>query len=156
MKKTLLFVLLLSLISNFASAEVHHGCDADAITDGASTVYMNEENGTIKFLKLETPLAVHPQGMEAWLKDALNANANAGFRLYQTMPDQLGYIHYRFKQTHNGYDVNNGVYYVHTLNGQIISANGEFYPNIEVAVNPVITVDGAIAIGKEQIHSQTH
>jgi len=153
MKKALVPILFLSLISIFASAKAYQGCAADAISDGASSLLMNEGNGTIKFIKLETPLAMHSQGMEAWLKEMLEANASTGFRLYQTRPDKLGYIHYRFKQTHNGYDVNNGVYYVHTLNGQIISANGEFYPNIELEVNPVITVEGAIAIGKNQMHS---
>jgi len=126
MKKTLLFILLLSLISNFSFAEEYHGCEADAITNGASTVYMNDENGTIKFFKLETPLPMHPQGMEAWLKEALKANASAGFRLYETNSDDLGYVHYRFKQTHNGYDVNNGVYYGHGKQVTFLYQNYKF------------------------------
>ncbi len=149
----LFFALLFGLIPTSLSANVYYGCEADAISNGANTILTNEKNGTIKFIKLEEPVFMHQHKMEEWLKELLEANAKTGFRLYETKKDKLGYVHYRFRQTYDGYDVKSGVYYIHTLNGQVVSANGEFYPNINLDVNPVITPQGAIEIGKEHIHS---
>jgi len=134
------------------SAEHLLGCEADDLANGASRIWLNENNGTIKFVELEEPTFVQINQMEAWLKNLLKTNSQTGFMLYETKPDKLGYTHFRFRQTYNGYIVNNAVYYIHTFDGKIVSANGEFFPDIEINVNPVITIEGAIAIGKEYIH----
>jgi len=133
-------------------AEEYQGCDANEIVHGASKVWMNDDNRSIKFIELDQPLSMSPQLMEGWLKRILKADAKTGFTLFKTMEDKLGNVHYRFRQTYNGYVVTNGVYYVHTRNGQVISANGEYYPEVRVNTNSIITTDGAIAIGKEYIH----
>ncbi|MFT6707563.1 MAG: Zn-dependent metalloprotease/chitodextrinase [Flavobacteriales bacterium] len=155
MKNKLLFFCLLSLFcTSFVQANTHHqGCEAAAIVAGASKVLINEENKSIKFIKLEEPLAISPDQMAAWLKSVLKANAKSDFRLLQKRADNFGYVHYRFRQTHNSYDVDNGTYYIHCQNGKIISANGEFYPTIQLDVNPMLTASEAIAIGKSQTHA---
>ncbi len=153
MKKTLLLFLFLCSFTCLLTAEEYSGCDADNEISGASKVWTNEDNGSIKFFKLDEPLPLAPSEMESWLIDVLRANSKTGFVLYEKKPDKLGMMHYRFRQTHNGHVVNNGVYYIHTMNGNVISANGEFYPNIEVDATPIITPVGAIQIGKNHIHS---
>ncbi len=152
MKKLLLLLSLMTYCCFAVTAEHLQACDADNVANGASRVWLNEINGSIKFVELEEPTFVHPDRMEIWLKNLLKTNNQTGFVLYETRPDKLGYTHFRFRQTHNGYPVNNAVYYIHTFEGKIVSANGEFYPDIELDVNPLITIEGAIAIGKDHIH----
>ncbi len=152
MQKTLLLFSLIFFFSFSTNAEEYNGCEADNLIHGTSKIWMNDDNQTIKFFQLEQPVSVAPGQMEEWLKATLKTDSQTGFELYKVDEDKLGYKHYRFRQTYNGFTVTNGVYYVHTVNGQVVSANGELYPHIDVSVVPVITPEGAIAIGKEHIH----
>ncbi len=151
--KKLLLLLTLMLSCNFMISAAHlHGCEADNLANGAARIWLNETNGTIKFVELAEPTFVQPNHMEAWLQNLLKTNDETGFELYEAKPDKLGYVHFRFRQTYDGIPVNNAVYYIHTFQGNIVSANGDFYPEVELNVSPVITLEGAIAIGKEYIH----
>lgn len=53
---------------------------------------------------------------------------NTTWKVFTTIKDELGQIHYRAQQYYKGVPLENGMIVVHTLNNQILSINGEIIP----------------------------
>jgi Zn-dependent metalloprotease len=66
------------------------------------------------------------------------------FVVYKTENDEIGFTHYRYKQTYKGINVTGGEYLLHEKNGKLISANGNFYPGLSLNTTPTISKEIAI------------
>ncbi len=130
---------------------------------GAKKVSFSESRNSVSFVSLWEDQQIPVSEQIAWLKNSvLNAKSDDQFLLYRTEPDKIGFIHYRYRQIHNGIPVEDGVYYIHTKNGKVVSANGEYYPNINVSFVPVLTAADAITKAlaaykpKDELHAHSN
>lgn len=133
MKKILLFSLL--FVSTAAYTRSFQGSAADLQIPGADKILYNDTRNTLQFVHYRADAQPAVGDLVVYLKDLLKTDQFTGFNLYQTETDKLGWTHYRFRQTYKNVEVEDGVFYVHTLGSKIISANGEFYSPIQCAVN---------------------
>ena len=151
MKKIYLsFILLFSFIL-FLQAENITGCDAEHLISGAEKIWINEVDGSIKYVKYKTPIPFSETALTPWLSQILNAANEDRFVLYKKETDKLGFVHYRYHQYYEDKKVRNAVFYIHTKDQKIVSANGEFIPNIQVNTQAVLSTEAAIEIGKTHI-----
>jgi len=67
------------------------------------------------------------------LKNHLETDYAFVLKLMKAETDEIGWTHYRYRQTKNGYEVANTMIIFHTLHGKVISYNGDMYP-IEIVM----------------------
>ena len=126
--------------------------NAEKLAHGSEKVITDDRTGAIKFVKLKKDIKIATENNLSWLNTLLNISNDEKFVLYKKETDQLGYIHYRYRQTIHGLPVEDGVFYIHTKDGYIISANGEYYPNIKLLVKQAgLTGNQALTIAKSTI-----
>ncbi|MEQ8624871.1 MAG: PKD domain-containing protein [Vicingaceae bacterium] len=152
-KPTNLLLNTLAFLFFFNSyAGTFYGTEADKKVKNASFVYTNTTNGSIKFVKFKKPLNTPAFIGSEWLRQLHNSSKNDQFAQYEAISDKLGYVHYRYYQTYKGIRVESAVFYIHTLRGQVISANGDYTPNIKLpSTNPSITKEQAITAAKRRV-----
>ncbi|HLG02020.1 MAG TPA: hypothetical protein VI731_00395, partial [Bacteroidia bacterium] len=121
-------------LSIAAYSTTYYGADANKLVSGADKVVVDDDLHTISFVHFSSKPASGDH--ISWLRNLLKAGAETGFVLYETKTDQLGWTHYRYRQLYKNVQVENGVFYVHVRDGEILSANGEFYSGIDLSVTP--------------------
>lgn len=125
--------LALALAASLSTnAAVYTGTDAQRLVPGTKKVVISDQRQTLAFAVFEQPVTVNT-GFDNWLKQLLKTGNETRFELYATESDKYGMTHYRYRQLYNNVQVEGGVYYVHTRNGKVISANGEYYGGIRVS-----------------------
>ncbi|MEM7039255.1 MAG: hypothetical protein AAF570_19925, partial [Bacteroidota bacterium] len=112
------------------------GPQADQEIAGADMVYYNNRSAAPAFIRLRPEAHIEAKQGEAWLRGVLGMRAEDDFRLLESFDDQLGMQHFRLQQTYKGLPVEGSMYIIHTRNGKVVSVNGEYYPNLEMDVNP--------------------
>lgn len=151
MTRLLLFSLL--LVSYLADARAFQGQAANLQVAGADRVVYSDDRNTLQFVRYRRDAEPVVSDLVTYLKTLLKADQHTGFNLYKTETDQLGWIHYRFRQTHNGVEVQDAVFYVHTIGGKIVSANGEYYSPVQCSVNGAVSQSQAEATAYAELNS---
>lgn len=155
MLRKLLLTTLLATGFLSADAAIFTGTDAQKIVPGTSKVVIDDVRQTLSFAVFDQPV-VTSVGYELWLKQLLKVGNETRFELYAQETDKLGMTHYRYRQLHNSIEVESGVYYVHTKNGAIVSANGEYYKNITATNQVLLTRAQALAAAVKHTGASTY
>jgi len=135
--------IVLLLPFNLLSQIAYQGSDAEAYVVGSEKVVINPKNKSLAFVILKNSSYIEEKDHLNWVKtNVLKLNSDYELVLYKTEKDELGYTHYRYREFYKGIKVEHGVYYVHAKNGRVISANGEFYPNISQNIS---TINAAVS-----------
>lgn len=79
-----------------------------------------------------------------WMSQNFNLESNYQLSLKNRESDNLGFEHYRYKQTYKGYPIENSMLIAHTQKGFIHSINGDIYNTINTASIPVINESVAL------------
>lgn len=137
------FILIYFLNFSFAYTQVYTGSEASKLVKGSSYVHVNEQRKTVSFIRLDEKESIASSVNLSWIKDVLKLNENEDYKLLKEDKDKTGFTHYRFRQTYSNITVENGLYYVHSRNGIIVSANGERYAGIKVSVAPSLSLADA-------------
>ncbi len=154
MKKVNLFVVAGFLLSCSAlfSQKTFKGLEAEQYVPGAEQVVLNTTSNALQFAVMKNGSYIEEAGHLNWLKkNVLKLNADYELTLYKTEKDELGYTHYRYKESYKGTKVEYGVYYVHVKAGRVVSVNGEIYSTISQnlsSVTPKIDKNIALAQAK--------
>lgn len=148
-------ILLLSALCavTILDARSFQGGAANLQVAGADQVVINDSRNTIQFVRYRPDAQPMVGDMVTYLKTLLKTDANTGFNLYATETDQIGWTHYRFRETYKNIEVEDGVFYIHTLGGKIVSANGEMYAPIQANVNGTVTAQQAEQTAYAELHS---
>lgn len=149
-------ILLLSAIcvASLLEARSFQGTVANLQVPGADQLVINDARNTIQFVRYSPDMQPVVGDMVSYLKTLLKSDANTGFNLYATETDQIGWIHYRFRETYKGIELEDGVFYIHTLGGKIVSANGEYYSPVQSNVNGTLTQQQAEQTAYAKLNSQ--
>lgn len=154
--KNIFLILSLVIFALTSSAKEYSFSNAEKLIAGSEKVITDDKTGAIKYIKLKSSHKVSVSKNVAWLNTVLNISSSESFGLYKKETDQYGFTHYKYRQLVSGVPVEDGVFYIHTKNGFIISANGEYYPNIKLgSTSTNISPAGAIKIAKSTIKKNT-
>jgi Zn-dependent metalloprotease len=137
------FLLSAICVVTAIDARSFQGNDASLQVPGADQIVINDARNTIQFVRYRKDAQPDVGDMVTYLKTLLKADGNTTFNLYATETDQLGWIHYRFRETYNNVEVEDGVFFIHTIGGKIVSANGEHYAPIQTNVSGALTAQQA-------------
>ncbi len=97
--------------------------------------------GAVHFRKDAQPDYVN---FSAWAHQAFKLSADHDFMLMNADKDQLGYTHYRFRETYKGIPLTATMYIVHVLNNKIVSMNGDIFSDMNINVNPGLSEQTAL------------
>jgi Zn-dependent metalloprotease len=140
MTRSLLFIC--SLLSLSAFSTEYKGADASGIVKDANRVITSDTRNSISFVVMDVPFASFEH--KTWLtKDVLKCSPGNDLAFFKTETDKIGWTHFRYKQTYKGLAVEDGVYYVHTKNSLVQSANGEYYNVSSLSITPNISKKAA-------------
>jgi Zn-dependent metalloprotease len=124
-----LLILSLQIWSSFAGYTQNPN---EINSNQFNIIQVNTQNNSATFVKVSDDNQISSANNDEWLKVVLNLQQNDSLILISTDKDQFGYTHYRYKQSYNGFPVDGNMYIVHTKNGKIVSANGNFIPGINI------------------------
>ncbi len=74
----------------------------------------------------------------------------------QQLSDQLGFVHNKYQQFHNGIEVVGARYSLHIKDDLVKSASGHFYPNISINTKADIHPDDALDIAMESMKAEKY
>lgn len=153
----LLAMLCLLSFPLLAQQQVKHftGAAASAYYKGASHVYVNEQRNNISFIRLHEQENMPVAKAKEWLKTTvLKLAATTDLVQYQQFDDRAGFAHTRYREYYKGVPVEYGVYYVHSKNNRVQSANGEWYDGINLSTTPKLTAAQAYQAACNSIHAK--
>ncbi len=136
---------LAAIIITFNStAQVYTNEQAALKVPGAQVVKVNELRKTIDFVKPASINRISVDNSMAWLtQQVLKTKPDVSFTLNKSEKDNVGGVHYRYNELYKQLPVEYGVYNIHSKDGYVQSANGEYYSGIEIAATPALTKDAA-------------
>jgi bacillolysin len=130
MKKYYTTLILFFLFSNILNAQVLYGPDAEKIIPGADVIRLNDDLSTPSYIHLQESLNLNIENLTEWAAGNLKLKEDHKLVLKGSEKDNLGMIHYRYQQYFKNIPVYNSMLIVHTLNGKILSMNGEYFTGI--------------------------
>lgn len=149
-----LFLLTALCATTVLSARAFQGTAANLQVTGADQLVINDARSTIQFVRYRPDAQPVVGDMVTYLKSLLKADNNTSFNLYTTETDQLGWVHYRFRETYRGVDVEDGVFFIHTIGGHIVSVNGEHYAPIQANVTGALSQQQAEQNAYAKLHAK--
>ncbi len=117
-------------------SQIFTGSAANKLVAGSSRVIVDEERKSISFITIDESNFIGEETQEQWLRSALKLKDAEKYNHYKKESDKYGFSHYRYRQAFKNIPVEYGVFYIHTRNGRVVSANGERYENISVNTSP--------------------
>jgi len=123
MKKYFLCIIFISFFNYSQSTELT-GKDASAIIKNAETIVLSNDDFLPSFIQFKKGEEIEFSTIQEWIKNQFNLDSSFGMELENTETDNLGYTHYRYKQTYNEYPVLGCEYIIHVKNNKVISLNG--------------------------------
>lgn len=140
MKKNVTYLFLLLASSAFAQQAV--------VNSKLEIKSLNKHNQLPSFISFSGSNVLPPsiEGMNEWFR--LNLGANADFNLVNTgsSVDFSGMSHTRFKQTYRNIPVEGSMVNTHFKNGVMNSLNGNYYPNLNIDIKPMVQETDALKI----------
>ncbi len=85
-----------------------------------------------------------------------NLTPNDKFELLNTEKDDIGFTHYSYQQYYKGILVEGGQYLLHEKNGKLVSANGNFYSDLNLLSSTKISSDAAIDFAKKYMGAKKY
>lgn len=143
MKKFYFSVLcILGSIASFA--HVITGQEAHQLVRNANEVYVDDATGKIRYVHFQPGTEFILEAFGLWATDALGFKSTLTLELTGKENDELGMVHYRYKQLLYGKPVDNSMIIVHTLNGKVVSFNGDFYTQFPEEKKATLTESEAL------------
>ena len=101
------------------------------------------------FLRPSAPLELPEAQIAAWLRSELGAGPETNFVLRRRYTDRLGIEHLRYAQTYRDLPVQDGILMVHRRGQTLLSANGEFYPGVDLV--PTVRLEPGVAMERAKV-----
>ncbi|MES2589361.1 MAG: PKD domain-containing protein, partial [Bacteroidota bacterium] len=152
---SLLLLLVSGFVFNQFSAQIFKDKEAKMKVDGSTLVKVNKNRNSIDYVKLSKTSRISELENLDWLtKKVLKINPDFSFQFEKKETDKKGFTHFKYNQYYKNLLVEYGVYNVHVERGLIESANGEFYSDISVSINPEISKDSAFVSALNVVNSE--
>jgi Zn-dependent metalloprotease/N-acetylneuraminic acid mutarotase/subtilisin-like proprotein convertase family protein len=157
MKKLILVVTAaLSFIAiKVQAGTTLYGQDAERIVNDAEQVNLKDDSSLpsyVKFKEGEEPIFEKSGKL---LSELFHLNTLFDLELINSDKDNLGYTHFRYRQTFSGIPVSGTMWIVHVKSGVIQSMNGFLVDHVKPG-SPAMTEQAALSIALEYINAKVY
>lgn len=109
----------------------------------------NTKNGSPEWVKFSNESNYSRADIPNLCKEIFSNRQEDTWSLIRSENDNIGYIHERYQQFYNNIEVEGAVYIFHLKNDNLVSSNGDFIPNINLAVSPWLNEQQATTFALE-------
>ncbi len=120
----LAFTFLTVSAQNTTDRKEYFGQEASEIIPGARYVMEGKNTPFPSFVKFELNNSISHSNFFPWLKSTIISDSAIDFEFINKETDELGFEHFRYRQTFNGVPIDHTMYILHVQDDQIISFNG--------------------------------
>jgi len=159
MSKTITIIVTIIICSygtTLKASQILKGIKAKQLISNTAEIHINETATLPAFIKFDNKTKPKIINLEEQLMQWYQLKLPYGFDLIKITEDKLGFKHYRYKQTYEGYSIKNMVVYVHTKNGEVISVNGELSNKIKDKYSYQLNVLNALQVAKSHIKAKSY
>jgi len=147
-------MLILCLSTGTASSQSKASLNFDHV---AAEIKRDPQKSSVSFISMKENYFMDLTAAEKWLQDSvLAASIDDKLVAYQATTDKIGMVHHRYGQYYKGTRVEGGTYYIHAKDGKMVSANGDFFPGINVNVMPAIPRSQALNTAKTFFNAKSY
>lgn len=153
-----LVILIILLFHDVTQSKntVLYGKGANEVVRGSLEVRFKEFSSIPNYVKFKKGEELPFDKLSSFLSNFYKLDYNYGLELINIENDNLGFTHYRYRQTINNIPVRLSMFIVHTKKGLIKSMNGELFDNAVGSNSIAITEQEAISFALSFINAETY
>ncbi len=142
MKLIVKIVLFFFLLTNFYSpvySQILEKNEANKLVDGSKLIRLDKKGKYLKYIQLKENYFYTKTDEVAWLNKALKFSKIYSLKAIRKNTDKKGISHTKYQINYKNIPIEGSVYSVHSINGVIHSANGEYILGKDITVIPSLT-----------------
>ena len=132
--KNLLAFFLLATISTSVYSQVLEKNEASKVVDGSKLIRLDERGKHIKYIQLNDNYFYSKANEINWLNKTLKFSKDHSLKAISKNTDKKGFSHTKYQISFKNIPIEGSVYSVHSINGKIHSANGEYILGNDISV----------------------
>lgn len=158
MKKVLFLISVFSVLSVYSTTNITvlKGKEAAEKVPNSEIVRLKNFTNVPNYVKFSEGKEIPLVKLESWLSQFYTSDARYSIQLIKKEKGSLGLTHYRYQQTVNGVPVELSAFIAHVQNGLVVSANGEFFSNVNSSSNPTLSEATALNMALSYINAKTY
>lgn len=156
MKKYLFFFSFIIYFHAVIFAQTYSGKEAWQLIPGTDFITKGPNSGIPTYIRFAKGLELSYPQFELWLSERFKVGQGLGIKLIKTESDELGFTHYRYQQTYQGYPIFGNTYIVHVKNGYITCMNGSLADKSEAPVRAAISEKEALSKALLYINAKSY
>ncbi|HNW99706.1 MAG TPA: M4 family metallopeptidase [Bacteroidales bacterium] len=146
MKKTIFLILTGIFMQYLSNAQFITGSEAKKIVNSAESVVLINDDYLPSLINFSKGQEIDLSDLQSWLINNFDLPSSFDLKFTKSENDQIGYTHYRYQQTYNGYPVIGGDYIAHVKNNKVVSVNGKIKKYVEASTN--VSINESVALQK--------
>lgn len=156
-KYFLLFSIALTLYGSLsAQLSLATGFQADEMVKGAEIVRYNNDNKLPIYVKFYSENGPEKGTFIEFIKKQLGFDASVDFVLKSSQKDKLGYLHEKYTQGYKGTPYAYVSLNVHSLNGKVVSFNGNYLKETPIQNEVNLSFNRAMEIAKNEVNASEY
>lgn len=134
----------------------YYGKEASDIIPGAYYVKTGKNTPFPAFVKFDPENGFPVTDFFNWLKSTVVSNSATDFILMNQEKDELGFEHFRYRQTYQGIPIDNTMYILHVKDGRVTSFNGITRDARDLSVTPLLSEEEALDLALQYVGSDRY
>ncbi len=139
--------LLIALAFQFAFCSI-----AFSQSRRVSNVYLTEKFSYFT----NSDASLNHQNYFIYMSDEMGIASPSDMVLEKEIPGMNGFVHYKYKQAHEGIPIFGNSYILHEKDGKVVVANGRHTPNIATDLKPDLSPEEALIMAKYDMKAQLY
>ena len=157
MNKLFSIILALSCLGTLrAETTVLYGQRADQTIKNAAVVRIKDFSSIPNYIRFKQGKEVPFTKLNNWINTLYPNNYTYGLQLINQESDQLGYTHFRYRQTIQGIPVQLSMYIAHVKNGKVVSMNGELMDQSVNTFNATLSEANALNYALNYVNADVY
>ena len=128
----------LATFSSSIYGQTFENKEAEKKVSESKIIRIDEHNKGIKYIQLKPDYFNDAKDQQTWLNKSLKFTKNHQVKILHKETDKKGFIHSKYQIYFKNIPIEGGVYTVHSINGRIHSANGEYIQGQDISVTSVL------------------
>lgn len=115
------------------------GAAAAQLCPGSQKILINKQSHVASFISFGNESRIASATIFEKLRPVLAIQSDDSWKLIRADKDEMGMTHERYQQYYKNVKVKNGIYLVHSRNGNVVSANGMWLDGLNMSAAPALT-----------------
>jgi len=152
----LIIVVFLTFFSVTLNGQTFEKKEAVKKVAGSKLVKLDETSKSIKFIQLRDDYLYSSKSKATWLNKSLKFTKNHNANILNEEVDKNGSTHTKYQISFKDIPVEGSVYIVHSKNGRIESANGNYLQGQNISVTPSLSEREAFDKAVKYVHAKKY